>query len=98
MNFPNGDMYEGEWRDDLREGFGVQKFAKGDAFEGEWAMDKMHGKGILVHADGSAYEGIWESGQKVEGFGVFKYANGNVAVRSNYSLNDRPQAVVYSNA
>lgn len=23
MQYPNGDAYEGEWRDDLREGFGV---------------------------------------------------------------------------
>ena len=29
---------------------------------------------------------------------MFKYANGNVAVRSNYSLNDRHQSVLYSNA
>jgi hypothetical protein len=58
----------------------------------------MHGKGILVHADGSAYEGIWEHGQKLEGFGVFKYANGNVAVRSNYNVNDKYQSVMYSNA
>lgn len=57
----------------------------------------MHGKGILVHADGSVYEGLWEHGQKMEGFGVFKYANGNVAVRSNYTLNDK-QPVMYSNA
>jgi hypothetical protein len=73
----------------MREGFGVQRFAKGDIFEGEWLIDKMHGKGVLVHADGSAYEGIWEHGQKMEGYGVFKYANGNVAVRSNYNVNDK---------
>jgi hypothetical protein len=89
MNYPNGDMYEGEWRDEMREGFGVQRYSKGDVFEGEWLMDKMHGKGILLHSDGSVYEGIWEHGQKLEGHGVFKYANGNVAVRSNYSINDR---------
>ena len=58
----------------------------------------MHGKGILAHADGSAYEGLWEHGQKMDGYGVFKYSNGNIAVRSNYSLNDKPQSVLYSNA
>lgn len=34
----------------------------------------------------------------MEGYGVFKYANGNVAVRSNYNVIDKPQAVLYSNA
>ena len=61
-------------------------------------MDKMHGKGILLHSDGSVYEGIWENGQKLEGHGVFKYANGNVAVRSNYSINDRHQSVLFTNS
>lgn len=58
----------------------------------------MNGKGVLIHADGSVYEGLWEHGQKMEGFGVFKYANGNVAVRSDYTLNERSQSVLYSNA
>jgi hypothetical protein len=30
MTFPNGDLYEGEWINDMREGFGIQKFVKGD--------------------------------------------------------------------
>ena len=33
----------------------------------------------------------------MEGYGVFKYANGNVAVRSNYNVNDKHQPVLYSN-
>jgi hypothetical protein len=100
MQYPNGDAYEGEWSGDVREGFGVQRYAKGDVYEGEWMTDKMHGKGILLHADGSSYEGIWEHGQKIEGHGVFKYSNGNVAVRSNYSVNERKPgpAIAYTNA
>jgi hypothetical protein len=39
MQYPNGDVYEGEWKSDKRDGFGVLRFAKGDAFEGEWLMD-----------------------------------------------------------
>ena len=49
----------------------------------------MHGKGIINHADGSSYEGIWENGQKIDGQGVFKYANGNIGLRSNYNVNER---------
>ena len=49
----------------------------------------MHGKGLLTHADGSSYEGLWENGQKLEGHGVFKYPNGNFAVRSLYNVNER---------
>jgi hypothetical protein len=54
----------------------------------------MHGKGMLNHTDGSSYEGLWEHGQKLEGQGVFKYANGNIAIRSNYNVNEK-QALIY---
>lgn len=30
MTYPNGDSYEGEWANDLREGFGILKYSKGD--------------------------------------------------------------------
>ncbi|CDW84954.1 UNKNOWN [Stylonychia lemnae] len=96
MSYPNGDQYEGEWVQDLRSGFGMQKFQKGDIYEGEWFNDKMHGKGLLSHPDGSSYEGIWESGHKIEGQGVFQYANGNVAIRSNYNVNEK-QVNIYNN-
>mmetsp|Transcript_34282 Transcript_34282/g.33511 ORF Transcript_34282/g.33511 Transcript_34282/m.33511 type:complete len:124 (-) Transcript_34282:408-779(-) len=88
MNYPNGDIYEGEWMKDFREGFGILKFTKGDTYEGEWLQDRMHGKGILAHPEGSVYEGIWEEGSKVEGMGIYKYANGNLAIRSNYTLKE----------
>mmetsp|Transcript_28634 Transcript_28634/g.21373 ORF Transcript_28634/g.21373 Transcript_28634/m.21373 type:complete len:105 (+) Transcript_28634:23-337(+) len=88
MQYPNGDVYEGEWKEDFREGFGIFKYAKGDQYEGEWLKDRMHGKGVLSHPEGSVYEGIWEEGSKVEGMGIFRYANGNLAIRSNYSLKE----------
>lgn len=71
----------------------MQSFSKGDSYEGEWFRDKMHGKGLLIHNDGSSYEGLWEHGQKIDGQGVFKYSNGNIAVRSNYSINDKQTAI-----
>jgi hypothetical protein len=89
MNYPNGDSYEGEWNNDVREGFGLLRFSKGDQYEGEWANDKMNGKGILGHPDGSSYEGLWENGLKLDQQGVFKYSNGNIAIRSNYTINEK---------
>jgi hypothetical protein len=44
---------------------------------------------MLTHSDGSSYEGIWEHGQRLEGHGVFRYPNGNFAVRANYNVNER---------
>jgi hypothetical protein len=32
----NGDVYEGDWRADKKEGFGNLKMSTGDNYEGEW--------------------------------------------------------------
>jgi hypothetical protein len=41
------DEYEGEWKDDRREGKGIQKYADGSSYEGTWKDDKVH----LNHCD-----------------------------------------------
>ena len=35
--------YIGDWRDNCKEGFGIQFYKNGDKYEGMWAMDKKHG-------------------------------------------------------
>ena len=48
MTYANGDKFEGQWKDDLRNGYGRLTFAKaGDFYEGEWQNDTMHGRGVL---------------------------------------------------
>jgi len=42
----NGDVYEGQWKNDKIHGFGVFIRSNGDKYSGEWYDDKMHGKGI----------------------------------------------------
>jgi len=73
----NGDFYDGEWKDDMKEGFGVYHFyAKDSKYQGEWKADKMHGKGTYFYADGSYYQGDWVE-DKREGKGTFFFANGS---------------------
>lgn len=76
--FENGDKYDGEWKNNKREGrgeFGVgrvgtQSFAVGTRYEGDWANDKMTGRGKLfttlgtcMYSNGNKYEGDWVNGQ-----------------------------------
>jgi hypothetical protein len=35
--YPSGATYEGEWRDNLKDGRGVYYFPKGGTYEGEWS-------------------------------------------------------------
>ena len=36
MNFANGDIYEGKWKDGYKNGQGKMNFANGDIYEGKW--------------------------------------------------------------
>ena len=39
----NSSRYVGDWRDNCKEGFGIQYYKNGDKYEGMWAVDKKHG-------------------------------------------------------
>jgi hypothetical protein len=39
----NDNRYEGEWKDDVKHGYGVKTWANGDRYEGEWRDGTKHG-------------------------------------------------------
>ena len=65
-----GATYEGEWKDGVREGTGIQIWTDGSRYTGTWKNDKSCGKGVLEHADGDVYEGEWEE-DKGRNFRIF---------------------------
>lgn len=60
--------YEGEWKNDLRDGYGVQRYADGSTYEGLWVNDKQT-DGILTWKDQSYYKGQFE-GSYFQGDGI----------------------------
>lgn len=70
----NGEVYQGEFRDDLRNGHGLQVF--GDlSYEGEFRNGDWNGRGVLQLDNGSRYEGEFRDGE-FWGHGVYVWANG----------------------
>merc|ERR1711915_733733 len=64
MRWQNGDRYEGDWSDGLRQGKGkYTSKSTGGKYDGQYKNEK--------------YEGKWEAGLK-EGEGKFTYASGDV--------------------
>ena len=43
MNYFNGDRYDGEWKNNMRDGPGVFVNNDGDMYDGNWKSDKMEG-------------------------------------------------------
>ena len=75
VRFSNGVVYEGSWRGDLREGYGVQVWPDGARYEGNWAGNKANGKGKFIHVDGDIYDGEWKN-DKASGKGTYYHNNG----------------------
>ena len=58
--WPNGDMYEGEWYFDKKDGRGNLTETEA-SYEGEWRAGMKHGKGTVKFVGGGEYEGEWFS-------------------------------------
>ena len=72
------EYYDGEWKDDKMDGYGVYLYSNGDKYEGYWTSGCQNGKGKYTFTDGTSYEGEWKM-HKMHGTGTFscldKYAN-----------------------
>lgn len=75
LTLENGAVYTGEWKNGMKDGFGIHHWPDGSIYEGDWRNDKACGKGKLIHADGDIYEGEW-SDDKANGQGVYTHSNG----------------------
>ena len=74
------EYYDGEWKDDKMDGYGVYLYSNGDKYEGYWTCGCQNGKGKYTFTDGTSYEGEWQM-HKMHGTGTFscldKYSNFN---------------------
>lgn len=75
--YPNGEIYEGEFKDGKKHGQGTYTYLSGDKYIGGFENDKKHGIGKLTFNENGEYHGYFKDGRR-EGEGVFKYANGDI--------------------
>lgn len=62
---PNGDSWEGESVDGVREGFGLYRWSDGSMWCGFWHDGNREGEGIYVRNDGTPMTGTWENGELI---------------------------------
>eukprot|EP00434_Breviolum_minutum_P013368 symbB.v1.2.011778.t2/scaffold750.1/size323489/30 len=74
--FEDGATYTGQWKGNMRHGYGVHVEADGSKYEGEWIEDKAHGEGRLEHSDGATYDGTWRGSMK-HGHGTYIHSDGS---------------------
>ncbi len=66
--------YEGEWKNDNMDGYGIYYFSDGRKYLGEWKNNYMEGFGIYIWNNGKKYYGFFKKGLK-HGFGIFYLLN-----------------------
>ena len=84
MIYKNGAKYEGEWKNDKKNGKGVFTSPHyyncrknvGMKYEGEFKDDKFEGYGITTYTNGDKYEGEWKN-SKQYGKGTVSYFDGS---------------------
>ena len=84
MIYNNGSKYEGQWRNDKKNGKGIFfsshyfdcKNKVGMKYEGEFLNDKIEGFGIGTYSNGDIYEGEWKN-NKQYGKGTVIYMEGS---------------------
>ena len=67
---PLSEEYEGEWSNDMMNGYGVYKYASSAVYSGNWKNNRHHGYGVYEMANGCRYEGEWED-HRFHGPGAF---------------------------
>ncbi len=77
MTDSNGDTYEGELSNGLKNGYGELKGTDGSLYKGGWMGDLMHGRGVYTSTDGSMYTGDFMYGYQ-HGNGENRDAKGNL--------------------
>ena len=75
--FSNGDIYDGEWKNDIRDAQGTQIYANGDIYSGKWKDDMKNGQGTFTYLNGDIYTGEFLDDKK-NGRGTFTYSNGDI--------------------
>lgn len=77
------EYYDGEWKNDKMEGYGIYHYSNGDIYEGKWKNGLQYGKGKYTFADGTSYEGEWED-HKMSGSGSFSGMDKNRGVKGEF--------------
>ena len=72
-------MYEGEWKENMREGDGIYHFKNGRIYKGQFKNNNIDGYGEFTWPEGKKYYGFYKNDKK-DGFGIYYWPGGKFFV------------------
>jgi len=80
--------YEGEWKDNKKNGVGRIWWSNGDRYLGDWVNDAKEGYGYMLWENGDCYEGDWKKDLREGTQCTYTYSNGGTFI-GTYSNDER---------
>ena len=72
-----GENYVGDFKYDMRHGYGTLTLEDGQCYKGEFFKDEYHGRGEVSFPNGDTYEGNYKNNLQ-HGFGVYTFSDGRI--------------------
>ncbi|CUG86032.1 Hypothetical protein, putative [Bodo saltans] len=80
MEYPNGDLYEGQWANNTRHGYGVFELSDGSSYIGAFRHGDKDGAGEELYVDGTVFAGMYRNG--------LRHGVGRIRVKSSGDVVD----------
>jgi len=101
FHFAGGEVFEGNFENSLKNGYGKMTWPDGNVYEGNWENGTQNGYGKITWSSGNVYEGNWENGTQ-NGYGKITWSDGDVyegnwenGARTGYGKYTWPDGSVY---
>ena len=84
MNFPDGGIYKGKFKNDQINGHGEYIWPEGISYTGQWVNCRKDGEGVLKWADKSReYRGHFKEDMR-HGYGEYTWEHGRRRFKGNW--------------
>lgn len=66
MIYRSGNIYSGQWDNNLANGKGTMKYNNGNKYTGEWIDNERNGYGEMTYNDNGIYKGYFLADKNME--------------------------------